>query len=199
MPDHPVPHGSAAAADLTEHCIAQEQVFDGVLLKVRRDRVRLPDGHEAVREYIRHPGAVCIVPVLDDGSLLMERQFRYPLGREFIELPAGKIDPGESPQQTGRRELREETGYVAAEWTYLATVHPVIGYSDESIEIWLARGLRQEGARLDHGELLQTFTLPLAEAVEAVRDGRITDAKTAIGILWAERVLSGQWQPPPAP
>ena len=165
-----------------------------MLLKVQRDRVRLPDGHEAVREYIRHPGAVCIVPVFDDGSLLMERQFRYPLRREFIELPAGKIDTGEAPLATGQRELLEETGYVAGEWSYLATMHPVIGYSDEKIELWLARGLRHEGASLEHGEFLEPFRMTLADALDAVRDGRITDVKTIVGIFWAERVLAGQWR-----
>lgn len=179
--------------DLTEQCIESEAVFDGALLHVRRDRVRLPNGHESVREYIRHPGAVCVVPVLEDGALLLERQYRYPLRREFIELPAGKIDAGESTLRTGQRELLEETGYVADEWRYLMTMHPVIGYSDERIELWLARGLRHRGARLDQGELLETFRMALPDALEAVRDGRITDVKTVIGIFWAERVLAGGW------
>jgi ADP-ribose pyrophosphatase len=187
--DHGIP------SDLTEHCIDSEAVFDGALLHVRRDRVRLPNGHESVREYVRHPGAVCVVPVLEDGALLMERQFRYPLRREFIELPAGKIDAGESTLRTGQRELLEETGYVAETWHYLMTMHPVIGYSDERIELWLARGLRHQGASLDHGELLEPFRMPLAEALEAVRVGRITDVKTVIGIFWAERVLAGVWAP----
>jgi ADP-ribose pyrophosphatase len=184
-----------ATRDLTELCIDSATVFEGALLHVRRDRVRLPNGHESVREYVRHPGAVCIVPVFEDGALLMERQYRYPLRREFIELPAGKIDAGESTLRTGQRELLEETGYVADRWEYLMTMHPVIGYSDERIELWMARGLRHQGASLDHGELLEPFRMPLADAVEAVRDGRITDAKTVIGIFWAERVLAGTWAP----
>lgn len=184
-----------APRDLTEHCIETQRVYDGALLHVRRDRVRVPDGHESVREYIVHPGAVCVVPVLEDGSLLMVRQYRYPLRREFIELPAGKIDPGEAALRTGQRELLEETGYAAEAWTYLMTLHPVIGYSDERIELWLARGLRHEGANLDHGEFVEPFRMGLAEALEAVRTGRITDAKTIIGVFWAERVLGGGWQP----
>jgi ADP-ribose pyrophosphatase len=182
-------------SDLTEHPVSGDVVFDGVLLKVRRDLVRLPDGHQAVREYVQHPGAVCILPILDDGTLLFERQFRYPLRREFIELPAGKIDPGESTLETGRRELLEETGYTAREWTYLATIHPVIGYSDERIELWLARGLAHEGANLDHGEFLEVFAMPLADAIEQVRTGAITDVKTIIGIFWAERLAAGTWTP----
>jgi ADP-ribose pyrophosphatase len=191
--------GDAPPEDLTEHCIASERVFDGVLLHVRRDRVRVPDGHESIREYVVHPGAVAVLPVFDDGSLLMVRQFRYPLRREFIELPAGKIDAGEATLRTGQRELLEETGYVADAWTYLNTIHPVIGYADEKIEIWMARGLRQEGAKLDHGEFLVPFRMTLADALDAIRDQRITDVKTIIGVFWAERVLSGAWTPPPAP
>jgi ADP-ribose pyrophosphatase len=187
--DHGIP------GDLTEHCIDSEAVFDGALLHVRRDRVRLPNGHESVREYVRHPGAVCVVPLFEDGALLMERQYRYPLRREFIELPAGKIDAGEATLRTGQRELLEETGYVADTWHYLMTMHPVIGYSDERIELWLARGLRHQGASLDHGELLEPFRMPLADALEAVRVGRVTDVKTVIGIFWAERVLAGAWAP----
>jgi ADP-ribose pyrophosphatase len=185
----------ATPRDLTEHCIASDRVYDGALLHVRRDRVRVPDGHESVREYIVHPGAVCVVPVLEDGSLLMVRQYRYPLRREFIELPAGKIDPGEASLRTGQRELLEETGYAAGEWSYLMTLHPVIGYSDEKIELWLARDLRHEGANLDHGEFVEPFRMSLAAALEGVRTGRITDAKTIIGVFWAERVLAGTWQP----
>jgi ADP-ribose pyrophosphatase len=186
-------HKTDLPRDLTEHCLDSQPMFDGVLLHVRRDRVRLPDGDESVREYIVHPGAVCVVPLFDDGSLLLVRQYRYPPRAEFIELPAGKIDPGESTLRTGERELLEETGYVASAWAYLATIHPVIGYSDERIELMLARGLRHEGARLDHGEFVEPFRMGLGEALEAVRDSRITDAKTVIGVFWAERVLRGEW------
>ena len=182
--------------DLTETRVSGEAVFDGALLHVRRDVVRLPDGALATREYIVHPGAVTIIPVLDSGALVMERQYRYPLGRELFELPAGKIDPGESTLETARRELLEETGYTAASWAYVTTIHPLCGYTDERIELWLARGLRHEGRRLDDGEFLETFPLALAEAVEWVRSGRISDVKTIVGILWAEKIAAGAWPEP---
>lgn len=182
--------------DLTETRVSGEAVFDGALLHVRRDVVRLPDGALATREYIVHPGAVTIIPVLDSGALVMERQYRYPLGRELIELPAGKIDPGESTLETARRELLEETGYTAASWAYVTTIHPLCGYTNERIELWLARGLRHEGRRLDEGEFLETFPLALADAVDWVRSGRISDVKTIVGILWAEKIAAGAWPEP---
>lgn len=177
------------AKDLEEERIGGEVVFRGRLLEVHRDRVRLPDGKEGVREYIRHPGAVVMLALLDDGQVVLERQFRYPHGRVFVELPAGKRDPGETPEATGRRELLEETGYVAAEWRRLGVIHNAIGYSDEGIELWLARGLELRAPKLEAGEFLEVFALPLAEALEMVRDGRITDAKTVVGLLWARCLL----------
>jgi ADP-ribose pyrophosphatase len=179
--------------DLAETRLSGENVYDGVLLHVRRDVVRLPNGAQTVREYVEHPGAVAIIPFLASGELLMERQYRYPLGRELIELPAGKISAGEPTLETARRELREETGYTATDWRYLATIHPVCAYSTERIELWLARDLRHEGRALDEGEFLETFSVPLATAVEWVREGRITDAKTVVGVLWAERIAAGGW------
>lgn len=180
---------------LHEEKIESTQVFDGVLLDVRRDRVRLPDGRESVREYIVHPGAVVVIPLLDDGRLLFENQFRYPLQRDFLELPAGKIDAGEDVALTARRELLEETGYQADEWRHLGVMHPCIGYSDERIEIFLARGLRKIAEpSLDHNEFLDVLSLSLAEAVEAVRDGRITDAKTITALFWAEKIVGGEWR-----
>jgi len=184
--------------DLGETRLSGENVYDGVLLHVRRDLVRLPNGAQTVREYIEHPGAVAIIPFLASGELLMERQYRYPLGRELIELPAGKIGAGEPTLETAQRELREETGYVAAEWRHVTTIHPIVAYSTERIELWLARGLRHEGRALDDGEFLETFPVPLATAVEWVREGRISDAKSVVGVLWAERIASGEW-PEPAP
>jgi len=180
--------------NLAEQTIRGEWVFRGRLLHVRRDLVRLPDGAETEREYIEHPGAVMVIPLLEGGELVMERQYRYPLRRDVLELPAGKIDPGEPPLDCGKRELLEETGYVASSWRHLATTHPVVGYSDERIEIYLARGLTLQGASPDYDEHLEVFRLPLATALEWVREGRITDAKTVIGLFWAERVLNGDWE-----
>jgi ADP-ribose diphosphatase len=170
--------------DLVETFLEGELVFSGNLVKLHRDRVRLPDGSEAVREYIRHPGAVVILALLDDGQVVLERQFRYPHGKVFVELPAGKKDPGEAGEVCARRELQEETGYVAKEWRRLGVIHNAIAYSDEGIELWLARGLEKRAAKLEAGEFLEVFTRPLAEARDMVRDGRITDAKSVAGLLW---------------
>lgn len=175
---------------LHEEQLDSEQVFKGVLLDVRRDRVRLPDGGESSREYIVHPGAVVIIAELDDGRLLFENQYRYPLRHDFLELPAGKIDAGEDILATARRELLEETGYEADHWRYLGVMHPCIGYSDERIEIFLARGLRKVAEpSLDHNEFLDVLTLSLEEAVANVLNGRITDAKTITALFWAEKAL----------
>lgn len=178
---------------LREIRLSSETVFDGKLLQVRRDLVRLPNGGETGREYIVHPGAVLVVPLLPDGRLLFERQFRYPLGRSFIELPAGKIDAGEDPLATGQRELLEETGYTASDWRYLATLHPCIGYSDERIVLYLASGLVAGEHRRDEDETLELFDLSLPEALEAMRRGEITDGKTMVALFWAERHLRGEW------
>jgi ADP-ribose pyrophosphatase len=175
--------------DLTEKLLRGEEVFAGKLLRVHRDVVRLPDGSEGVREYIRHPGAVAIVALFDDGRVLLERQFRYPHGREFIELPAGKLEPGEPHAETARRELLEETGYVASSWTRLGLLNPSVAYTDEDIELFLARGLEKREARLDPGEFLEVLTPSFAEALVMLRDGRITDAKTVAGLLWARTFL----------
>jgi ADP-ribose pyrophosphatase len=179
--------------DLSEHRVSSRLVFDGRLLKVRSDTVRLPDGGSAEREWIEHPGAVAVIAVTDAGELVMERQFRYALGRDMIEIPAGKIDPHEDPLATAKRELQEETGYAAAEWTHVATIHIAIGYSNEHIEIYLAKGLERVPAKLDDEEFLEVFTLPLATALAWVREGKITDSKTVSGLFWAEKILGGEW------
>lgn len=145
---------SAGDADFTETCLSSETVYDGILLRVISDEVRLPDGSTSRREYIRHPGACMVVAFLDERTILLERQYRYPMRRHFIELPAGKIDPGEDPLVTARRELEEECGYVAATWRHLATLHPCIGYADERIELYLARDLTRSESKLDAGEFL---------------------------------------------
>jgi ADP-ribose pyrophosphatase len=181
------------SADLTETELSSETVFRGSLLHVKRDTVRLPSGAETGREYIMHPGAVLVVPVLDNGNLVFERQFRYPLHKTFIELPAGKIDPDEDILVTGQRELLEETGYTANAWSYLAALHPCIGYSDEVIHIFLARGLQAGEHRRDHDESLEVFELSLPDAMDALRRGEITDGKTMIALFWAEKQLTGNW------
>lgn len=183
-------------AKLIEHTLSSEQVFDGELLHVRRDEVRLPDGNSAVREWIAHPGAVVVLAVLDNSRLLFERQFRYSLQRVFLELPAGKIDAGEHPLDTARRELREETGYKARLWRHLGVMHLCIGYSDERIEIFWAHGLVYVGHELDHSEFLEVTEMSIADALLAVRDGEITDAKTITALMWADKIAAGLWTVP---
>lgn len=173
-------------SDLEEKFVSGEDVYCGSLVQLRRDVVRLPDGSQGVREYIRHPGAVMIVPLLPAGRVVLERQFRYPHGREFIELPAGKLEPGEPHLATAKRELLEETGYVAAEWQRLCVIHTAIAYTNEAIELWLARGLEKRERKLDAGEFLEVFDLPVEEAVQKIKAGEITDAKTVAGLLWLQ-------------
>jgi ADP-ribose pyrophosphatase len=174
---------------LLETSLSSAQVFKGRLLDVRRDEVRLPDGQRASREYIVHPGAVMVIPVLDDGRLLFERQYRFPLQRVLIEFPAGKIDPGEDRLATAQRELLEETGYVARRWSPMGLLHPVVSYSTEQIDIYLAEGLDHEGARLDEGEFVETFATTLEEALGWLDRGELTDGKTMLGLLlYARRI-----------
>ncbi|MBI1396216.1 MAG: NUDIX domain-containing protein [Betaproteobacteria bacterium] len=161
------------------------------MLEVREDEVRLPDGNQARREYVVHPGAAVILPIFDDWSILLERQFRYPVGRHFYELPAGKLEAGEPHLETAKRELLEETGYEAAEWVRLCSLHPCIGYSDEVVEVFVARGLTYSARHLDDEEFLETLVVPLDEALEWIRTGRITDVKAQMALFWADRLRSG--------
>jgi ADP-ribose pyrophosphatase len=182
--------------DLTEKKIDGKVMYDGNFITVCKDNVLLPDGSTSTREYITHPGAVAVLALLDNGKLVMERQFRYPLHREFIELPAGKIDENEDILVCAQRELLEETGYVAREWIHLTTSWPCIGYADERMEYFLARGLTHQGSKLDEGEFLEVFELSLPEALEWVRVGKIDDSKTIIGLFWLEKVLNRGWSAP---
>jgi ADP-ribose pyrophosphatase len=183
-----------ADRDFTEKKRASRVAFSGSLLQVNEDEVELPDGGMARREYVVHPGAALVIPLFDDGSVLLERQFRYPVGGHFYELPAGKFDPGEAPLETARRELLEETGYAAADWRALGPLYPCIGYSNERIELFLAQRLEFRGAQqLDEGEFLETLRLPLAQALDWVRHGRINDVKTMLGLLMAEKIVREGW------
>ncbi|HJU99941.1 MAG TPA: NUDIX hydrolase [Burkholderiaceae bacterium] len=179
---------------LKEVRVDGEMAYEGKFLKVQKDKVALPDGQHTSREYIRHPGAVVILPVLDDGTVLMERQFRYPLNQVFIEFPAGKIDPDEDPLACAKRELEEETGYTATDWQFVSVIHNAIAYSDEHLDLYLARGLTAGTARLDDGEFLETFTATIDELLDWVRSGKITDVKTVIGVFWLEKLRSGAWK-----
>ena len=172
---------------LAEKKISGEGVYDGIFLKMKRDTVSLPDGQHAVREYLEHPGAVAILAVLDDGRVLLERQYRYPIAQAVIEIPAGKLNTGEDPLLCAQRELQEETGYTAKHWSKIRRIHPVISYSTEFIDIYLAEGLSPGPARLDEEEFLDVFASPLEELLNWVETGKITDVKTIISTYWLER------------
>lgn len=174
----------APTGDFTEFPVSSRLAYDGGFLRMRRDEVRLPDGQSAWREYVEHPGAVMMLAFLDEETVLVERQYRYPRRDHFLELPAGKMERGEPPLETAKRELVEECGYEAAEWWHVATLHPCIGYSDEVIELFGARGLRHVGARLDAGEFLEVFPARIDDALGWIRDGLVTDTKTTLGLLW---------------
>lgn len=182
---------------LIEEKLSGEELFKGRFLHAFRDTVKLPDGNTACREYVIHPGAVMMVPLMEDASgelrVVLERQYRYPVARVMIEFPAGKLDPGEDSLACAQRELQEETGYSATEWARAGVLHPVISYSTEFIDIWFARGLSPGKRQLDHGEFLDVFTATPGELLQWCRDGRVTDAKTLTAALWLQNVLSGAW------
>lgn len=175
--------------DLTESCINSETLVSGGMLTVKRDQVRLPNGNTSQREYVMHPGAVVVVPILPNGNVVLERQFRYALHQVFIELPAGKIDPNEEVLHAGQRELLEETGYSASRWVELGLMHPCIGYSDEVIHIYLADGLTSGLHQRDEDETLEVFELSFASCLTMIQSGEITDGKTIVALLMVERYL----------
>lgn len=178
---------------LVETKISSEQVYKGSFLHILRDTVRLPDGKQATREYVVHPGAVVVIALLDDGRVVLERQHRYPVGRVMVEFPAGKLDACENPQFCGQRELLEETGYTATQWAYAGPMHLAIAYSDEVLHIYFAKGLTLGERQLDDGESLDVFTATPEELLAMCGQGLVTDAKTLTCTLWLQNVLSGAW------
>lgn len=184
---------STSDLHLVEHFVEREELLQGTFLRVLRDTVRLPSGHRATREYVVHPGAVMVIPLLDDGRIVMERQYRYPVQRVMLEFPAGKLDAGETVFDCARRELFEETGYSAREWARAGQLHPVISYSTEFIDIWFARGLTAGERALDEGEFLDVVLVDMPTLLNGCCDGSVTDAKTLTGALWLQNVNSGAW------
>ena len=178
---------------LSERCIASTELLRGHFLHIKRDTVRLPGGETATREYVVHPGAVMVIPLFDDGRVLLERQYRYPMQRVMIEFPAGKLDPGEGSWLCAQRELKEETGFSAREWARAGVLHPVISYATEFIDIWFARGLVAGERHLDEGEYLDLLSATPAELLAWCRDGTVTAATTRTGALWLQTVLRGDW------
>lgn len=178
---------------LKEVPLSRTELLRGHFLHVVRDTVRLPAGTQATREYVLHPGAVMVIGLLDDGRVVLERQYRHPMRAVMVEFPAGKLDPGEGSLACARRELLEETGYRAREWAFAGRLAPTIAYSDEIIDIWFARGLTLGERALDDGESLDVISA-LPEDLQAMcRDGRVIDCKTLVGALWLQNVLSGTW------
>lgn len=190
---------SVSDAHLREDRISSVEVLKGSFLHVFRDTVSLPDGGEATREYVVHPGAVMVIPLLDEPGqplrVVLERQFRYPVGQVMVELPAGKLDAGELTLRCAQRELQEETGYVASAWARAGVIHPVIASSTEFIEVWFARDLVAGERKLDSGEFLDVFTASADDLITWCLDGTVTDGKTVAAVLWLQNYMAGRWPP----
>jgi len=169
---------------------SSEKIFSGKLIDLYFDHVELPNGKSSTREWINHPGAVCIIPILPDGNLCLIRQYRYGPRDEFIEIPAGKLDTGEDPLVCAKRELQEEIGYIAGKLTFLTNIYPAIGFSNEKMWMYLAEDLQLSNQSLDQDEFLELLPLSLEEAIDLIKQGKITDVKTIIGVLWLDRFLS---------
>jgi len=175
---------------LTEKKINSKIVYKGNFLDVRKDNVTLPNGKNSTREWINHPGAVVVVPILPNGEIALIRQFRYAMGSEFIELPAGKLDKGEKPYNCAKRELEEEIGFKAKKLNFIAMIHPAIGFANEHMSVFLASDLIQTQENRDVDEFLELMPTSLNDALELVWSNKITDVKTIIGILWYQRIFT---------
>jgi len=191
------PFPDPSGAGLRESTVEQAVVFEGNFLKVRRDVARLPDGSTASREFVLHPGAAAMVPIGADERILVERQFRYAMGEVYVEIPAGKLDAGETSLQTARRELQEETGYTAKQWAHLTRIHPAIGFSNEVMDLYLARDLALTGRQLDVEEFLEIEWVTLGWLMDELRSHRLPDVKTQLAVHWLDRLFSGAWPWPP--
>ncbi len=187
------PANSKTDQHLVEKALSSEELLKGKFLHAFRDTVELPNGAQTTREYVVHPGAVMIIPLLDNGDLVLERQYRYPMCSVMIEFPAGKLEPKEDRLSCAKRELLEETGYSATHWARAGVCHPVISYSTEFIEIWFAKGLKQGETSLDEGEFVEVIHTSCSTFFEWCKDGVITDAKTLTGALWLQNWLNGSW------
>ena len=191
------PFPDPSGVGLRESTVEQAVVFEGNFLKVRRDVARLPDGSTASREFVLHPGAAAMVPIGADERILVERQFRYAMGEIYVEIPAGKLDAGENSLQTARRELQEETGYTAKQWAHLTRIHPAIGFSNEVMDLYLARDLALTGRQLDVEEFLEIEWVTLGWLMDELRSHRLPDVKTQLAVHWLDRLFSGAWPWPP--
>jgi len=197
MPENTFKELQSGDLHLREERISGEDVYNGIFLHMKRDQVRLPDGSLAIREYLTHPGAVAILALLDDGRVVLERQFRYPIAKICMEIPAGKLEIGEDRLLCAKRELAEETGYTAKKWSFIRRIHPVISYSTEFIDIYLAEGLTAGESKLDDEEFLDVFAAPLEQILAWIEQGEITDVKTTISIYWLDRYRRGLVNPEP--